>query len=177
MEPLLNVLQSSVVSARDTGSDGIQESWGGTGDCAEGRGGQLDQITTCPYPLFVSSANRPRGRISAVSQVPALALWEGRALVNGGVGGEERRGRGFVGCDCLIPGGLSFHSSSHLIPHQAGVVRAAASPSSGTRLASPSPRASRTANARPAGRHTEGRQCLKSRPSSKMSLACLLQSH
>ena len=137
-------------------------------------------------PLFVSSANRPRGRISAVSQVPALALWEGRALVNGGVGGgggREGKGmcvlgkQGFVGCDCLIPGGLSFHSSSHLIPHHAGVVRAAASPSSGTRLASPSPRASRTANARPACRHTERRQCLRRRPSSRTHLARLLLSH
>lgn len=37
--------------------------------------------------LFVSPANKPAGRISAVSQVPAPALWEGQALVNGDVGG------------------------------------------------------------------------------------------
>lgn len=104
--------------------------------------------------LFVSSANQPGGRISAVSQVPALALREGRALVKGDIGGEEgggegKRGemcvlgkQGFVGCDCLIPGGLSFHSSSRLIPQRGRVARAVASLGSGTRLALPSPCAS-----------------------------------
>ncbi|KAK5905059.1 hypothetical protein CesoFtcFv8_006565 [Champsocephalus esox] len=53
--------------------------------------------------------------------------------------------QGFVGCDCLIPGGLFFHSSSLLIPHHGRVVRAEASLGSGTRLAPLLPLASRTA--------------------------------
>lgn len=61
--------------------------------------------------------------------------------------------QGFVGCDCLIPGGLSFHSPSRLIPHHGGVVRAAASLGSGTRLALPSPYASRVAYALSSYRH------------------------
>lgn len=40
--------------------------------------------------------------------------------------------QGFVGCDCLIPRGLSFHSSSCLIPHHGSVVSAVASLGSGT---------------------------------------------
>lgn len=60
--------------------------------------------------------------------------------VKGGGGGVCVLGKqGFVGCDCLIPGGLSFHSSSRLIPHHGVVVRAAASLGSGTCLAPPSP--------------------------------------
>ncbi len=62
--------------------------------------------------------------------------------------------QGFVGCDCLIPGGLSFHSPSCLIPHHGGVVRAAASLGSGTRLALPSPCDSRIAHAWSSCRHT-----------------------
>lgn len=69
--------------------------------------------------------------------------------------------QGFVGCDCLIPGGLSFHSSSLLIPHYVGVVGTVASQSSGTRLASPSPCASRTADALSFSRCTERRQSEK----------------
>lgn len=81
----------------------------------------LSPFPASPSSLLVSSANRPQGRISAVSQVPALALWEGRAVV------ERRRcwekvgvcvlgKQGFVGCDCLIPEGLSFHFSTGLTP-------------------------------------------------------------
>lgn len=62
--------------------------------------------------------------------------------------------QGFVGCDCLIPGGLSLHSSSLLVPHCAGVVGAVASQGSGTRVAPPSPSASRTADALSCRRET-----------------------
>lgn len=70
--------------------------------------------SSLPYPP--TSANRPEGRVSTHLQVPALALWEGQALMNGYFVGEEVRGvcvlgkQGFMGCDCLIAGGLSFHS-------------------------------------------------------------------
>lgn len=41
-------------------------------------------------PFSCISANKPKGRISAVSQVSAQALWKGRALLNGPVVGEVR---------------------------------------------------------------------------------------
>lgn len=40
--------------------------------------------------LFMSSANEPGGRISTVSQVPALAHTEGWALVNGDILGGNK---------------------------------------------------------------------------------------
>lgn len=58
-----------------------------------------------PLSFSVSSANKPGGRISAVSQVPALALWEGRALVNGDVGGERGGGEEVKGRDGRGEGG------------------------------------------------------------------------
>lgn len=61
----------------------------------------LSALCLCPQPTG------PGGRISAVSQVPALALWEGRALVNGDVGGvvgavEEVKGRAVGVCVSLV---------------------------------------------------------------------------
>lgn len=48
--------------------------------------------------------------------------------------------QGFVGCDCLIPGGLSFHSFSHVIPQHGGaVVGPSAYLGSGTCLSRESP--------------------------------------
>lgn len=47
--------------------------------------------------------------------------------------------QGFVGCDCLIPGGLSFHSFSHVIPQHGAVVKPPASLGSGTCLSPQSP--------------------------------------
>lgn len=41
-------------------------------------------------PFSSISANRPKGGISAVSQVSAQALWKGRALLNEPVVGEVR---------------------------------------------------------------------------------------
>lgn len=124
--------------------------------------------------LSVSLANKPEGRISTVSQVPALALWEGRTLVNGGVVGRRWGNgvcvlgkQGFVGCDCLIPRGLSFHCSS--VPYNSTVVRTLASRCSGTRLASSSPCASRTDGCLSAAHRHERNKCLKSSLSLKMS--------
>lgn len=124
--------------------------------------------------LLVSLANKPEGRISAVSQVPALALWEGRTLVNGGVVGRRWGNgvcvlgkQGFVGCDCLIPRGLSFHCSS--VPYNSTVVRTLASRCSGTRLVSSSPCASRTDGCLSAAHRHERNKCLKSSLSLKMS--------
>lgn len=47
--------------------------------------------------------------------------------------------QGFVGCDCLIPGGLSFHSFSHVIPQHGAVVGLSAYLGSGTCLSRQSP--------------------------------------
>lgn len=77
-------------------------------------------------------------------------------LEEGGGGGVVLGKQGFVGCDCLISGGLSFHSSSRLIPHHGVVVRAAASLGSGTLLPPPSPCTSRIAYAMSSRRHMHG---------------------
>jgi len=119
----------------------------------------LSALCLCPRPtsLRAELALSPRSRPWHFGRVGLL--------VNGDVG--SRGGwmcvlgkQGFVGCDCLIPGGLFFHSSSLLIPHHGRVVRAEASLGSGTRLAPLLPLASRTACALSSLRQRERERAL-----------------
>lgn len=114
-------------------------------------------LCLCPQPtsLGVELALSPR---SLPWHIGRVGPWWTDIL-----GGKKWKGggmyvlgkQGFVGCDCLIPGGLSFHSSSRLIPHHRVVVRAAASLGSGTQLPPPSPCTSRTACAMSSSRDVQ----------------------
>lgn len=99
-------------------------------------------------PFSSISANRPKGRISAVSQVSAQALWKGWALLNGPVVGEVRGecvslvNRALWDVTVWSRGAPSFHSFSHVIPqHDAvgAVVRSPASLGSACRYNHPTP--------------------------------------
>lgn len=58
--------------------------------------------------LFVSLANKPEGRISAVSQVPALALWEALLGRGGGTGCVSLVNRALWDVTVWSPGASPF---------------------------------------------------------------------